>query len=250
LSKTYMVLYGKNSVAERLKANPGSIQKIFLEDTFDPSGIDKLIKINKIPVEHVSRQGLSKTKNAKDLQGITARVNAFEYISFDELLDRPKEKRLTLIFLDRINDPQNLGVIIRTAACFGGFAVIIPRHEACEVTETVLHVASGGENYVPVSKVPNLSGAIIAAKAAGYWILGTVVTDDAEDINKISLPFPLGVVLGSEGEGIRYGIEKHLDIKARIPMHGAKLSFNVNIACAIFCHEISKQREHQHEAQN
>ena len=237
------MLYGKNSILERLKANPQSISKILLQDSANSPQIEKLIKVHNISVERVSARELARVKHAKDLQGIVAKVEEFEYTPFSNLLGPGGDKQLTLIFLDRLNDPQNLGVIIRTAACFGKFGVVIPRFNACGVTEAVLHVASGGENYVPVSIVPNLSKAIIAAKKCGYWIAGCIITDQAESINQASLPFPLGLVLGSEGEGIRYGLQKHLDLKTYIPMKGAKLSFNVAIACAIFCHEVSKRRE-------
>lgn len=238
-----MMLYGRNSIFERLKTNPTSIKKIFLQDNLtSPSHVEKLIKTNNIAVERLPSRRLARIKPAKDLQGIVAQVDKFEYTPFDGLFNHPEDEQLTLIFLDRINDPHNLGVIIRIAACFGSFAVVIPRFEACEVNETVLHVASGGENYVPVSIVSNLSNAILKAKKRGYWILGAIVNGQAEDLNKISLPFPLGLVLGSEGKGIRYGIDKQLDIKAHIPMQGAQLSFNVSMACAIFCHEIIRRR--------
>jgi len=236
------MLYGRNSIFERLKTNPRSIKKIFLQDNFNVPHIEKLIKENSVPSERLPRQRLERIKHTKDLQGIVASVDKFQYVPFDDLVNSSKDKQLTLLFLDRINDPHNLGVIIRTAACFGRLAVIIPKFGACEVNETVQHVASGGENYVPISMVTNLADVIIDAKARGYWIMGTVIADDSKDINKVDLSFPLGIVLGSEGKGIRHGLQKHLDIKVRIPMNGAKLSFNVNIACAILCHEISKQR--------
>lgn len=238
-----MLLYGKNSVLERLKANPGSISKIFIRENFDGPEILGLIAEKQIPVATVSSKELSGLKPEKDLQGIVAKISRFEYSDFNELIKMPEQRRLNLVFLDRLSDPHNLGVIIRTAACFGGFGIIIPRHNACEVTDAVLHVASGGENYVPVCVLTNLSSAIIKAKDNGYWIMGGVVDSDAQYLNEISIPFPLGLVLGSEGEGIRYGIEKHIDIKARIPMRGAELSFNVAMASAIFCYEISRQRQ-------
>jgi 23S rRNA (guanosine2251-2'-O)-methyltransferase len=180
---------------------------------------------------------------AKDLQGVLARVDKFKYTSFEDLLSCEPSKRPTFIFLDRINDPQNLGVIIRTAACFGGFAIVIPKFEACEVTEAVLHVACGGENHIPVSMVHNLTQAIIAAKECGYWIAGGVVDAEAEELQAIDLPFPLSLVLGFEGKGIRPGVGKQLDVKARIPMQGAELSFNVAMACSVFCYEITRQRK-------
>lgn len=238
-----ITLYGKNSVFERLKANPGSIKKVFLQESFNAPQIEKLINESNISVERLSQKQLAGIKRTRDFQGIIAEAESFRYAPFDGLLSFNSGGRTTVVFLDRIFDPHNLGSIIRTLACFGGFSVVIPRFNACEVNETVLHVASGGENYVPISMVTNLSKAIIKAKESGYWIIGAVVSDDADDINKINLPFPVGIVFGSEGEGVRYGVEKHLDIKARIPMEGAKLSFNVTMACAIFCHEIAKQRK-------
>lgn len=237
--RNFILLYGKNSVFERLKADPKSIRKISLHENFNSKEIEDMILRSEIPAEHLSYDQLSKMKPSKDTQGIVAKVDRYEYIPLENILDK---KQHTIIFLDRVSDPHNLGVIIRTTACFGEFAVVIPRHEACEVNETVLHVASGGENYTPVSMVANLSNAIIKAKKCGYWIMGTLVDKNAEDISMMKLPKPLAVVLGSEGSGIRYGIQKQLDITAHIPMDGARLSFNVNMACAIFCHEISKQR--------
>ena len=237
-----MFLYGKNSILERLKKNPASVKRIFLQDNFRNPQIKGLIRQNNIAWDQVSAKRLSRIKHAKDLQGIIAEVEDFSYMHLEGLLQPDKNPRPSLIFLDRINDPHNLGVIIRVAACFGGFAVVIPKFSSCVVNETVLHVASGGENYVSVSMVSNIASAILKAKDCGYWIMGAVLDEAAEDISKLSLPFPLAVVLGSESEGIRYGVQRRLDIKARIPMPGAKLSLNVGMACAIFCHRISGQR--------
>jgi len=200
-----------------------------------------LIKSADIPVRRVAEKELIRVKRADRLQGIVAEVDKFLYTPFEELLYAHVDKKLSLIFLDSINDPHNLGSIIRITACFGGLAIVIPKHSACEVNETVLHVASGGENFIPVSMVANLSTALTKAKKDGYWAVGTVV-EGGEDINNITLPFPLCLVLGSEGKGIRYGIQKHLDLKVRLPMKGTALSFNVAMACAIFSHEIAKQR--------
>lgn len=238
-----MLLYGKNSVFERLKANPASIRKILLEDRFHYPPIEKLIQQKNIPVERLSSQQLLRIKHTDNLQGIIAKVDSFRYTPFDDLLSQPFERKLTLVFLDRVYDPQNLGAIIRTTACFGGFALIIPKFKACGVNETVLHVAQGGENYVPIACVTNMAYAVRAAKNEGYWIMGAIVAAEASDINHTAIPFPAGLVLGSEGSGLRYGINKLIDVRVRIPMQGASLSFNVAIACAIFCYEITKQRK-------
>jgi len=238
-----MYLYGKNSVVERLKKNPKSIRAIFLEEKFADSTIEKLIRLNNIAIKKLPQDKLFKIKYSSNLQGVIAEIDNFKYNDFDELLHEGLDENDTLIFLDRVYDPQNLGAIMRNAACFGGFSLIIPKHKACEVNETVLHIACGAENYVKVAMVSNISNAVIAAKKEGLWIMGAVISPDAKDLNTVSMPFPLGVVFGSEGEGVRYGVEKHIDIKAKIPMPGAVLSYNVSMAAAIFCYEINKQKK-------
>lgn len=237
-----MFLYGRNSVIERLKADPKSVKKIFIQDDLDCQPIVDAINKNAIPFKRLPRGELINIKQGDNLQGIIAKVEDFNYSGLDALIEKTVKEKAAMIFLDRVTDPQNLGSIIRTAACLGGFSIVIPKYKACEINETVLHVASGGENYVPIALTPNLSTAIIKAKDSGCWIMGAVVGGGAGDVNKISMPFPLGLVLGSEGEGIRYGVEKHLDIKAAVPMAGAGLSFNVTIACAIFCYEIARRK--------
>lgn len=249
LSKKLMMLYGRNSVLERLKVNPKSINKVFLQDKVNLERIEQLIQKTNVLFERVPLKKLSRIKHAKDLQGVVAQVEKINYVSLEDLLQKEQEDLPSLLFLDRINDPQNLGVIIRIAAVFGKFAVVIPSFGACEVTEAVLHVASGGENYIDLVMVNNLSNAITKVKQRGYWIVGAQLDEHSQDINKVELPFPLGLVLGSEGDGIRYGITKQLDMKLRIPMQGAKLSFNVATACTIFCHEITKQRAAFNETQ-
>ena len=241
MAKNSIVLYGKNSVLERLKVNPKSIRKIFLQDNFNTPHIVNLIESARIPLVRLSERELNRKKRADRLQGIIAEVDKFLYTPFTQLLDTAKEEKLSLIFLDSINDPHNLGSIMRSLACLGGFAVVIPKHSACEVNETALHVASGGENSVPVSMVANLSTALIAAKKAGFWAVGAMV-EDGEDINDVKLPFPLCLVLGSEGKGIRHGLKNQLELKVKIPMNGISLSFNVAMACSIFCYEIARQR--------
>lgn len=242
MAKNYIYLYGKNSVSERIKAHPDSIRRIYLREGLSLPSMEKAIAHKRIPCERISASSLDKMRPQKDLQGVVAKIDMFHYTPCDDLINDALEGDRTLIFLDRVNDPHNLGVIIRLSACFGNFSLIIPNREACQVNETVLHVASGGENYVPITSVNNLVPVVDDAKKLGFWIAGAVVEEEGEDIASVSLPFPLGLVLGSEGAGIRKGLQARLDIRARIPMRGAPLSFNVSMACGIFCHEITKQK--------
>jgi len=240
--RNFMLLYGKKSVLERLQVNPGSVHKVFMQDKAQMPRIEKLVCRYNIPLERLPARKIENMKRAKNVQGVVARVDRFKYVSHEELLSVPGQEKRSLVFLDRINDPQNLGVIIRSLACFGKFAVIIPEREACMVTEAVLHVACGGENYVHIAKVPDLGKTLIAAKKRGYWIMGAIV-NDGESINSVSMMFPLGLVLGSEVEGISPELEQYLDTKVYIPMPGIGLSLNAGMACTVFAHEINRQRE-------
>jgi 23S rRNA (guanosine2251-2'-O)-methyltransferase len=236
-----MYLYGRHSVYERLKADPGSVEEVYLDKNFDDPAILNLLGKNKISVSAVAKQKILKIQPQANIQGIAARVSEFRYREFDDLLNEGGRSKLSFIFLDRVFDPQNLGAMIRTAACFGRFAIVIPKHKACGVNETVLRVACGGENFVPLARVVNMRNSLFDAKDCGYWACGAAI-DEGEDLGRARLPFPLCLVLGSEGKGLRYGLKKHLDKNLLIPMPGAALSFNVTAACAVFCYEIARQR--------
>jgi len=236
-----MYLYGKHSVYERLRYNPASIRQIFLDKDFREPQLEALIAQSRIPAQRLAKKALFNIKRSDSLQGIVAKVDAFAYAGFDDLLHQASGKKHSFIFLDRIFDPQNLGAILRLAACFGSFNLVIPKHEACEVTETALHIACGGENFTPVAQVANLRNALLSVKESGYWAYGAML-DAAQDLASTKLLFPLCLVLGCEGSGVRYGLQKHLDVRVTIPMPGARLSFNVTAACAIFCYEIVRQR--------
>lgn len=243
MAKNLMVLYGINSVRQRLISNPSSIRKIFLEDSFRDKSIEKLILKYGISCQRVSRRRLQQIKSAKGLQKIAAKTEQFRYLIFDEMLESSIGKNQNLIFLDNINDPQNIGVIIRTLACLGGFSLVLPQRHTCGINDTVIHVASGGENYVPIAQVSNLAKAVKKAQNQGYTIIGSMTTEDAEDIREVNFRFPVGIILGSESDGIRKVIRPLLDMRVYIPMEGAGLSLNVNNACAIFCYSIMQKRK-------
>ncbi|MFA5369518.1 MAG: 23S rRNA (guanosine(2251)-2'-O)-methyltransferase RlmB [Candidatus Omnitrophota bacterium] len=239
-NKTY--IYGKNSIYERLKVNPKSIRSVYVQENFNAPHIIQLLKTNSIAYRVVREKELLRIKRADRLQGIVAEVASFEYTPFESILNPDKINRPCVLFLDDINDPHNLGSILRITACFGGFAVVIPGHSSCQVNDTVIHVASGGENFTPVALVNNLLNAITKAKKAGYWV-GASVIDGGHDIANFKFPAPFALVLGSEGKGIKPAILKHIDLLVTLNMKGEPLSLNVAMAGAIFCHEISKQAE-------
>lgn len=233
-------IYGKNSVLERLKVYPHTIKRIFLEDRFRKKDfIEGIINENKISVKISNFKELPPRIKSVHHQGIAALVSPFDYIDIDKLSE---DKNHTLIFLDRLNDPQNLGAIIRVCACLGEFSLVIPKFESCYVNETVMHVACGGENYVKVSLVNNLVQEIRKLKEQGWWIVGATLEEDSIPVDEFKWPYPLVLVLGSEAKGIRYGVRKELDFKIRIPMR-INLSLNVAASAAVLCYLISKAKK-------
>jgi 23S rRNA (guanosine2251-2'-O)-methyltransferase len=236
-----MFLYSKNSIFERIKRNPESIKKIFCQKDFNDENLLKEIKNANIPVvfKHIPDGQFKKFSNRTPK--ILAEVKDFQYMPFKEIINLADDKKPVLIFLDNITDPQNFGSIIRATGCLGDFVIIIPKQRACEVNETVLAVAEGGENYVDICRVSNLTYSIIEAKNHGYWIMGSVL-NKGTSIFKTSFLFPLGIILGSENKGIHQNLLKYTDLQVSIPMAKASLSFNVAIAASIFCYEAIKQK--------
>ena len=236
-----MRLFGINPVAERLEADPRSVRKVYLNKRTSVSRIYHLCREAGVPVEALSDERFARLSAGVHAQGVIAETAAFAYLDYASLLDGDAAQRPTLVFLDELNDPQNLGSILRTLACLGGFAVVLPKHASVAVTEAVLRVASGGENFVSVALVANLSQAVLAAKEARYWIVAAV-TSGGTPAWSATLPSPAGVILGAEGRGVRPGVLKHADVRVTLPMAGADLSFNVAVACALLSYEIIRQR--------
>jgi 23S rRNA (guanosine2251-2'-O)-methyltransferase len=236
-----MRLYGKRSVMERIRINPQSVRRLFVEKGLSDQEIPSLARKKKISVEVVDSRRFYKMVKGINSQGITAEVEDYMYDEIDDILDIEGKDRPVLVFLDGLTDPQNLGSIIRTLSVLGGFCIVLPRRDSVGITESVLRVANGGENYVPIVQVVNLSNTIQKVKSAGYSIATTVV-EGGKNPRNAKLNFPLGIILGSEGAGIRPILERYVDLKLTVPMKGAKLSYNVAIATAILGYEVTCQR--------
>jgi 23S rRNA (guanosine2251-2'-O)-methyltransferase len=237
-----MLLYGKRSVRERIEVNPKSIKKIYLQKEIFQPEIVSLARRNNIHFEIIESRRFFKLARRVQAQGIIAEVDQFQYHNFETLINQNDKNKPTLIFLDRVTDPQNLGAILRACACLGDYGIVLPRNESAQVNETVLKVACGAENYIPVCCVTNLAKAIQAAKEQGYSI-GATIVEGGENPHQIKFNFPLGLLFGSEEKGIRPGLIKYVDYKLTLPMPGGQLSFNVAMAVAIFCYEVTSQKK-------
>ena len=237
-----MKLYGKNPVLERIKTNPKTIKRVLIEQGHSESSyIHQKGKQFSIPVLSVPYTKIQKLAHNLNTQGIIAEVEDFPYMDINDLLQIALEKKWSVLFLDNLTDPQNLGGIMRTCGSLGGFAIVLPTTESVGVTETVLRVACGGDNYVTVAKVSNLGNAIEKAKKLGFWMMGTAIKG-SKSILEVKLQFPLGLVLGSEDKGVREIIRKKLDQEVMIPMKYERMSLNVAHASSILCYEICRQR--------
>ncbi|MDD5746745.1 MAG: 23S rRNA (guanosine(2251)-2'-O)-methyltransferase RlmB [Candidatus Omnitrophica bacterium] len=236
-----MYLYGKNQVNERIQARPQSIKKILLTGKSDAAALRETARSRGISCLIISEREFAALAGHHHAQGVIAEVEEFSYTDLYDLINVPDKEKYVFIALSNVTDPQNVGSILRTAACFGRFALIIPKHRSAAINETVLKVACGGENYVPVAQETNLIPALEQLKQAGYWVVGSVV-DGGEDLSRFTFPVPLCFVVGSEDEGIRQGILSQLDYRVTLPMPGKDLSLNAAVATAIFCYEIMKQR--------
>ena len=238
-----MRLFGRNSIMERLRSDPKSIRKIYVQHGFKGTlFIHKKARQWGIPVFPAPESKMMKIGRDRNTQGILADVDDVTYIPYEELLETALKKKRCPVFLDGLNDPQNLGAIIRSLACLGKFSIVLPTHDSVSVTEAVLRVASGGENHVPFAKVSNLSNAIRKAQKESFQIAGAVV-QGGQCLSEIKLPHPLGLVIGSEQKGIRDVIRKILDIELSIPMACDTLSFNVAHATTVLCYEITRQKK-------
>jgi len=238
-----MKLYGKNPVIERLKSNPKSIRRIMIDENHvDLAYIRKKCSQWGISVSTVPHSKIQRMAQNFNTQGILADIDDFAYVPIDELLDHALDKKRTPVFLDNLNDPQNLGGIIRSCGALGVFDIVLPTSESVSVTESVLRVACGGENYLSIARVANLGQAIEKAKKQGFWIIGTAV-QEARSLTEVALQFPLGLVMGSEEKGVRDIIRKKLDLEVMIPMKNQRMSLNVAHATSMVCYEIIRQKK-------
>lgn len=225
---------------ERLKTAPQTIRALYIEQGVHASEVVRAAKEAGQKFISVPKDEFSRMSKGANTQGVLAEVEKFQYTPLDELLEN-LEPRPCLFLLDRVTDPQNLGNILRTLACLGGIALVLPKHESAEVNETVLRIACGAENYLLVAQVTNLVTACQLAKKTGYWIAGAVV-DKGTPIHTVKWPMPLAVVIGSEGSGIRPGLQKYLDLEVTLPMPGAAISFNVATAASLIAYEITRAK--------
>jgi 23S rRNA (guanosine2251-2'-O)-methyltransferase len=236
---------GRNSVLELLESGK-DINKIFIAKGERHGSINKIIAIAKergiILVEKDKRQMDEMAQN-QNYQGVIAIVPPFEYCQIEDILDVAKEKDEDpfVLILDGIEDPHNLGSIIRTAETAGVHGIIIPKRRAAAVNSTVNKVSAGAVEHMKIARVTNISDSIDKLKEAGVWICGTDIATDKYYYDQ-DLTGAIGIVIGNEGSGMGEKVRKNCDFLVKIPMKGKITSLNASVSTGIVVYEVVKQR--------
>ena len=235
---------GRNAVMEAFRSGQ-VIDKLFILDGCQDGPVRSIARearkkdtiINYVPKERLDQ--LSQTGSH---QGVIAQIAAYEYSTVEDILEKAREKGEPpfIFLLDNIEDPHNLGAIIRTANLAGAHGVIIPKRRAVGLTATVAKTSAGALNYTPVAKVTNLGKTIDELKQAGIWFVCADM--DGDRMYDLNLKGPIGMVIGNEGEGVSRLIREKCDFTAAIPMKGDIDSLNASVAAGILAYEIVRQR--------
>ncbi len=225
---------GIHPVREALRAGRPLDKVLIARGTSGPriQEIIDLCRDRSIPVRFEARDALDRVSKSTPHQGVIAFGAAHAYVELNEI----SEGAQLLVVLDGVEDPHNLGAIIRTAHAAGANAVVVPERRAAPLTETVDKAAAGALEYIPIVRVTNVSQAIERLKQQGFWIYG-LDEQGAELYDKVEFSAPTAIILGGEGKGLHQAVQKHCDVLVRIPMTGPVSSLNVSVAAGIVLFE-------------
>ena len=239
-----LVIEGRNAVLEALRSGK-PMDKLYVLDGCQDGPIRTIVREAKkhdVILQFVTKERLNQLSETGEHQGVIAHAAAYEYAQVEDMLELAKSRGEDpfIFLLDNIEDPHNLGAIIRTANLAGAHGVIIPKRRAVGLTATVARTSAGALNYTPVARVTNLKKTVEDLKKQGLWFVcadmdGTVMYD-------LDLKGPIGLVIGNEGEGVRRLMKENCDFVAGIPMKGDIDSLNASVAAGVLAYEIVRQR--------
>lgn len=238
-------IYGKNPVFEALKNEPERVDKIFVRDSLKDSSISEIFTLasnNRIPINHVPGNKLYELVGKVNDQGVVALLSAVSYDDFGNWIDKVDLSTYPgILLLDEIEDPHNLGAILRTAAAAGIDAVLVPKHRQAPVNATVFKTSAGTAGRIPIVRVGNLNQCILELKDQGFWIAGLSV-DGTTQLWDLEVDRPLAFVIGNEGSGIRKKTLEHCDYRISIPMHNKVESLNASVSAALIAYEWRRKK--------
>lgn len=238
------IIEGRNAVLEAFRAGK-TIDKLFVLDGCQDGPVKSILREAKKTdtiINFVDKERLDRLANSGHHQGVVAQAAAYEYAEVEDILNAAKEKgEAPFIFiLDEIEDPHNLGAIIRTANLCGAHGVIIPKRRAVGLTAAVAKTSAGAVNYTPVAKVTNIAKTIEELKKEGMWFVCADM--DGQMMYDLNLTGPIGLVIGNEGAGVSRLVKEKCDFTASIPMKGDIDSLNASVAAGVLAYEIVRQR--------
>ena len=236
---------GRNAVREALRAGK-TVERLYVQEGLKDEAVTSIVREaqkRNIQVRYAAKARLDEMSETGSHQGVIASVSAYEYGTVEEMLAAAEEKGEDpfLILLDGIEDPHNLGAILRTANLAGAHGVIIPKDRAVGLTATAAKTSAGAANYTPVARVTNLSRTIKELKEKGLWFVCADM--GGEVMYKLNLKGPVGLVIGSEGDGVSRLVREQCDFTASIPMQGDIDSLNASVAAGVLAFEIVRQRK-------
>lgn len=236
---------GRNSVLELLESGK-DVNKIFVTRGEKHGSINKILSIakaRKIVVVEKDKKQMDNMATIQNYQGVIAQVPPYSYCEVEDILEEAKNRKEDpfILILDGIEDPHNLGSIIRTAETAGVHGIIIPKRRAASVNSTVNKASAGAVEHMKIARVTNITDTIDQLKQAGLWICGTDINAEKYYYNQ-DLTGPLGIVIGNEGKGISEKVKKNCDFSVKIPMKGKIQSLNAAVSTGIIVYEAVKQR--------
>lgn len=236
------LIYGRNAIHECLRAGRREVFKLIVAESAQEKGalaiiLDRAAE-KRITIRRAPRAQLDQVSPGH--QGVIAEVSGYPYVALEDLL-RPGRLPFFLV-LDCIQDPQNLGTLLRTAEAAGVSGVIIAQDRAAAITPAVVNASSGAAEHLRVARVTNITRALQALRQTDVWVVGLEDAPDAQDYTAVDLRGPLAIVVGSEGQGIRRLVRQTCDVLVKLPMYGAVTSLNAAVAGSIVLYETLRQR--------
>lgn len=238
------IIVGRHAVREAIQSGH-AINKVLIQEGVKKQQIDDILKSaksQKLVIQTVPKSKLDQIANAPH-QGVAAYIAPYEYAPLDDFLAKQanKETLSTVIILDGLEDPHNLGSILRTADATGVDGIIIPKRRSVALTQTVAKASTGAVQHVPVIRVTNLSQTMDTLKDQGYWIAGAEA-NNATDYRQMQVDMPLAIVIGSEGQGMSKRVKDKCDFYIKIPMVGHVNSLNASVAASLLMYEVLRKR--------
>ena len=236
-----MIIYGKNPVVEAIR-NKRNISKMVVLEGLKDQNFLKLLKENRIKYELLPQHIFSKRYGDKT-GGIVAEINEYKYATLEQVLNKTSEKPEggVLMILDGLEDPHNLGAILRSADATGADAIIIPKNRSVSLNQTVAKVSTGAIEYVDVVQVTNLTQTIQELKKQGYWVVGLEL-DGSIYYDEQDYKGNIAIVVGSEGKGISRLVKENCDVLVKIPMYGKVNSLNASVSAGLILYEVVRNR--------